>query len=210
MGLENLSANALAVVYALPALPIFCAGWFSQIRADRSVRKLTDVDAGVASDVALAAFLKEVDLTDVEVVKSENYMQNEYDAAQNKILLSPDTLGRRDVASVALALRAGAQAVAERRSPEKPSRVRALHAAENITFWGAFSILAFGIMSATLATTLLGYGLVALVYGLWRVRTKILREIDSVALKFSKTTPTIPQEKARLVEQVLKAERVKF
>lgn len=210
MGLENLSANALSVVYALPALPIFCAGWFSQIRADRCIRKLTDVDACVASDVALAAFLKEVDLTDVEVVKSENYMQNEYDAAKNKILLSPDTLGRRDVASVALALRAGAQAVAERREPEKPRRVRALHAAENIAFWGAFSILAFGIMSATLATTLLGYGLVALVYGLWRVRTKILREIDAVALKFAKTNPAIPQETARLVEQALKAERVKF
>lgn len=210
MGLENLSANALAVVYSLPALPIFCAGWLSQIRADRYVRRLTDVDAGVASDVALAAFLKEVDLPDVEVVKSENYMQNEYVAAQNKILLSPDTLGRRDVVSVALALRAGAQAVAERRSPEKPSRVRALHAAENIAFWGAFSILAFGIMSATLATTLLGYGLVALVYGLWRVRTKILREIDAVALKFAKTNPAIPQETVRLVEQALKAERVKF
>ena len=210
MGLENLSANALSVVYSLPALPIFCAGWFSQIRADRCIRRLTDVDAGVASDVALAAFVKEVDLTDVEVVKSENYMQNEYVAAQNKILLSPDTLGRRDVASVALALRAGAQAVADRRSPEKPSRVRALHAAENFAFWGAFSILAFGIMSATLATTLLGYGLVALVYGLWRVRTKILREIDAVALKFAKTNPAIPQETARLVEQALKAERVKF
>ena len=210
MGLENLSANALSIVYSLPALPIFCAGWFSQIRADRCIRRLTDVDAAVASDVALAAFLKEVDLTDVEVVKSENYMQNEYVAAQNKILLSPDTIGRRDVASVALALRSGAQAVAERRSPEKPSRVRALHAAENIAFWGAFSILAFGIMSATLATTLLGYGLVALVYGLWRVRTKILREIDAVALKFAKTNPAIPQETARLVEQALKAERVKF
>lgn len=210
MGLENLSANALAVVYSLPALPIFCAGWFSQIRADRCVRRLTDVDANVASDAALAAFLKEVDLTDVEVVKSENYMQNEYVAAQNKILLSPDTLGRRDVASVALALRAGAQAVAERRSPEKPSRARTLHAAENITFWGAFSILAFGIMSATLTTTILGYALVALVYGLWRVRTKILREIDAVALKFAKTNPTIPETTARLVEQVLKAERVKF
>ena len=206
MSLENLSANALAVVYSLPALPIFCAGWFSQIRADRCVRRLTDVDAEVASDVALAAFLKEVELTDVEVVKSENYMQNEYVAAQNKILLSPDTLGRRDVSSVALALRAGAQAVAERRSPEKPSRARTLHAAENITFWGAFSILAFGIMSATL----LGYALVALVYGLWRVRTKILREIDSVALKFAKTSPAIPKETARLVEQVLKAERTKF
>lgn len=210
MGLENLSANALSVIYALPALPIFCAGWFSQIRADRNVRKLTDADAGVASDVAIAAFLKEVDLTDVEVVKSENYMQNEYVAAQNKILLSPDTLGRRDVASVALALRAGAQAVAERRSPEKPSRVRALHAAENITFWGAFSILAFGIMSATLATTILGYALVALVYGLWRVRTKILREIDVVALKFAKTSPLISAETARLVEQTLNSERVKL
>lgn len=210
MGLENLSANALSVIYALPALPIFCAGWFSQIRADRCVRKLTDADAGVASDVALAAFLKEVDLTDVEVVKSENYLQNEYVAAQNKILLSPDTLGRRDVASVALALRAGGQAVAERRSPEKPGRVRALHAAENIGFWGAFSILAFGIMSATLATTILGYALVALVYGLWRVRTNILREIDGVALKFAKTNPAIPQETARLVDRALQAERVKF
>lgn len=210
MSFENLSANALVVLYSLPALPIFCAGWFSQIRSDRCVRKLTEVDAGVASDVALAAFLKEVDLTDVEVVKSENYMQNEYVAAQNKILLSPDTLGRRDVASVALALRAGAQAVAERRSPEKPSRARTLHAAENIAFWGAFSILAFGIMSTTLATTILGYALVALVYGLWRVRTNILREIDAVALKFAKTNPTIPQETARLIDQVLKAERVKF
>ncbi|MBQ5789638.1 MAG: zinc metallopeptidase [Thermoguttaceae bacterium] len=210
MGLENLSANALSVVYALPALPIFCAGWFSQIRADRCIRKLTDVDACVASDVALAAFLKEVDLTDVEVVKSENYMQNEYDAAKNKILLSPDTLGRRDVASVALALRAGAQAVAERREPEKPRRVRALHAAENIAFWGAFSILAFGIMSATLATTFLGYALVLLVYGLWSVRTKILRDVDGVALKFAKTNPAIPETTARLIEQVLKAERVKF
>jgi len=210
MGLENLSANALAVLYSLPALPIFGAAWFSQIRSDRCVRQFTDVDAGVASDVAIAAFLKEVDLPDVEVVKSENYMQNEYVAAQNKILLSPDTLGRRDVVSVALALRAGAQAVAERRTPEKPSRARALHAAENIAFWGAFSILAFGIMSSTLATTILGYALVAFVYVLWRVRTKILREIDSVALKFAKTNPTIPQETSRLVEQVLKAERVKL
>ena len=210
MGLENLSANALAVLYALPALPLFGAGWLSQLRADRCVRKLTDADASVPSDVAIAAFLQEVDLTDVEVVKSENYMQNEYDAAQNKILLSPDTLGRRDVASVALALRAGAQAVAERRAPEKPRRVRALHAAENITFWGAFSVLAFGIMSSTLATTGVGYALVALVYGLWRVRVKILREIDAVALKFAKTHPSIPQETARLIEQVLKAERVKF
>ncbi|MBR5243850.1 MAG: zinc metallopeptidase [Thermoguttaceae bacterium] len=210
MSLENLSANALAALYALPALPIFGAGWLSQIRADRCVRRLTDADAGVASDVALAAFLKEVDLTDVEVVKSENYMQNEYDAAQNKIFLSPDTLGRRDVASVALALRAGAQGVAERRAPEKPRRVRALHAAENITFWGAFSILAFGIMSSTLATTVLGYALVALVYSLWRVRTKILREIDDVALKFAQTNATIPQDTARLIEQALKAERVKF
>ena len=210
MGLENLNSNALSVVYALPALPIFCAGWFSQIRADRRVRKLTDADAGVPADFALAAFLQEVDLTDVEIVKSENYLQNEYVAAQNKILLSPDTIGRRDVASVALALRAGAQAVAERRTPEKPRRVRALHAAENIAFWGAFSILAFGIMSATLATTVFGYALVALVYGLWRVRTKILRDVDGVALKFAKTNPTIPQETARLIEQVLKAERVKF
>lgn len=207
---ENLSANALAALYALPALPIFGAGWLSQIRADRCIRKLTDVDARVVSDAALAAFLKEVDLTDVEVVKSENYMQNEYDAAQNKIFLSPDTLGRRDVASLGLALRAGAQAVAERREPEKPRRVRALHAAENITFWGAFSILAFGIMSSTLATTLLGYALVLLVYGLWNVRTKILRDVDGVALKFAKTNSLISQETARLVEQALKAERVKF
>lgn len=210
MSIENLSANALAVVYALPALPLFCAGWFSQIRADRCVRKLTDVDAQIRSDAALAAFLKEVDLTDVEVVKSENYLQNEYDAAQNKIFLSPDTLGRADVASVALALRAGAQAVAERRSPEKPRRARTLHASENIAFWGAFSVLAFGIMSSTLATTILGYALVAVVYGLWRVRAKILREIDSVATNFARTSALIPDETARDVEDVLKAERVKF
>ena len=210
MGLENLSANALAVIYSLPAIPIFCAAWISQIRADRCVRKLTDVDAEVASDVALAAFLKEVDLTDVEVVKSENYMQNEYVAAQNKILLSPDTLGRRDVASVALALRAGAQAAAERRDPEKPRRVRAIHAAENIVFWGAFSILAFGIMSSTLTTTLIGYASLFFVYGLSRVRVKILRDIDAVVLKFVKTNPTIPEKTALLVAQILKSERVKL
>jgi Zn-dependent membrane protease YugP len=210
MILENLSSNALALIYALPALPIFGAGWFSQIRAARRVHKLTDVDAGVVSDDAIASFLKTAELPDVEVVKSENFMQNEYDAERNKILLSPDTLGRRDVASVALALRAGAQAVAERREPSKPRRVRALHAAENIAFWGAFSILAFGIMSSTLATTLLGYALVLLVYLLWRVRVKILRDIDAVALKFAKTDRSIPQETARLIGQVLQAERVKF
>ena len=210
MSLENMSSNMLAAIYALPALPIFCAAWFSQIRADRRVRKLTDVDACVRSDAALDAFLKEVDLTDVEVVKSENYMQNEYDALQNKIFLSPDTLGRRDVASVALALRAGAQAVAERREPEKPRRARALHATENITFWGAFSILAFGIMSSTLATTILGYALAGLVWLLWRIRCNILRDIDSVALKFVKTNSLIPTETARLVAQVLRAERVKI
>ncbi|MBR4834184.1 MAG: zinc metallopeptidase [Thermoguttaceae bacterium] len=210
MSLENLSANALVVVYSLPALPIFCAGWFSQIRADRRVRKLTDVDAEVRSDAALAAFLQEVDLTDVEVVKSDNYMQNEYDAAENKIFLSPDTLGRRDVASVALALRAGAQAVAERREPEKPRRVRTLHAVENVSFWGAFGVLAFGIMSSTLATTILGYALAAFVWALWRIRVKILREIDAVALKFAKNDASIPDATARGVEEVLAAERVKF
>ncbi len=210
MSLENLSANALAVVYSLPVLPIFCACWFSQIRADRRVRKLTDVDAEIRSDAALAAFLQEVDLTDVEVVKSENYLQNEYDAAQNKILLSPDTIGRRDVASVALALRAGAQAVAERREPEKPRRVRALRAAENIVFWGAFSILAFGVMSATLATTILGYALIAVVWALWRIRVKTMRELDAVALKFAQNYSQIPAETARGVAAVLRAERVKM
>lgn len=199
-----------SLLYALPALPIFCVGWFSQIRADRCVRKMTDVDAGVRSDVALAAFLQEVDLTDVEIVKSENYMQNEYDAAENKIFLSPDSLGHADVASVALALHAGAQAVAERRSPEKPRRIRSLHAVENIGFWGAFSILAFGIMSTTLATTALGYALVAFVWGLWRVRTKTLSEIDSVALKFAQTNSLFSKEAADGVAQTLNAERVKF
>jgi hypothetical protein len=76
MILENLSSNALALIYALPALPIFGAGWLSQIRAARRVHKLTDVDAGVVSDDAIAAFLKTAELSDVEVVKSENFMQN--------------------------------------------------------------------------------------------------------------------------------------
>lgn len=196
------------VLYSLPAVPLFAYGWYTQFAADRRVRELTGTDEKIKADAALADFLKASELEDVEVVKSENYMQNEYDESVNKIFLSPDSLGHSDASSIALALRAGAQAATYRRSPQKTALAKSLHRAETTAFWSAFTVLAFGIMASHLFMTLIGYALCFVVFAVFGWRAKLLREVDSFALDFAEKN--FEKKTFENVKKVLDAERRKF
>ena len=197
----------LSLICFLPLIPVFVVSIVSQRAASKTVAQASKTSTGVASDKILGEFLNKVNLDSIEVVKSSDYLQNEYDEKDGKIYLSPDTLGSVDAASIALALYAGAQADAIRNQGYTSRPIKKLQRVETILFWTAFCLLAFGIMTASIPISVVGYVVGACVAGLRGKRRAIYQKIDDVASEFIDNSNALDDEHKSLVKSVLDAER---
>ncbi|MBP5620503.1 MAG: zinc metallopeptidase [Thermoguttaceae bacterium] len=197
----------LSLCCFLPLIPIFVVSVISQRKASKTIDRASKTSIGVSSDSILKAFLKEAKLDSIEIVRSSDYLQNEYVENENKIFLSPDTLGCVDAASAALALYAGAQAVAVRNQDYTTRSVKKLQSAESILFWTTFCLLAFGIMTASIPISVAGYLVGAIVAVLRAKKRATFKKNDVVALEFVRKCEALDEQSKELVERVLEAER---
>ena len=175
----------------LPLVPFFFIVWYSQFTASKTIAKASKISTNIISDKVLQAFLKKVKLESIEVVKSSNYLQNEYVAEEDKIYLSPDTLGSVDAASVALALsRALAEAV--RKQDYSPETIQQMRSLESVLFWATFCLLAFGIMTASIPITVIGYIVGGIVVAMRAKNARRLKELTKPPVNFSKSSANSP------------------
>lgn len=190
----------------LPLVPFFFVVWYSQFTASKTIAKASKISTNIISDKVLQAFLKKVKLESIEVVKSSNYLQNEYVAEEDKIYLSPDTLGSVDAASVALALFAGAQADAVRKQDYSPETIQQMRSLESVLFWTTFCLLSFGIMTASIPITVIGYIVGGIVVAMRAKKRAAFKRIDETAREFLKEYSELTDEHKKLVSHVLDAE----
>jgi len=198
------------LLYSIPAIPIFGLACASQMKASKNLRLGSQKKTSVVADVELKKFLKSKDLQELEILKSENYSQNEYVESEGKIRLSPDTIDAVDAVSVALALHAGAQAVASRRAPEKTRMIQKLRYVEILIFWIAFCVLSFGLMSSSLVLSVAGY---VCVFGVWLVNTRkgrIMKSVDQTAVDFVRASDYYSDVERKNVIKAFNAIRAKF
>lgn len=199
--------NIVSLYYFLPLIPILYVAWLVQHKSSQCIMKSSKTPTKVVADDALDLFLKQKDLGSIETVKSDDYSQNEYVESQDKIFLSPDVLGSVDVCSIALALRAGAQAEAAKKQPLILKTIDKLRNAQTLLFWVVFCLLAFGIMTASLVLTIVGYVLLAIYCALSRRQKSILKSIDDSAVAFVKAQKLLAPEQTAELERVVAAER---
>ncbi|MBQ9811801.1 MAG: zinc metallopeptidase [Thermoguttaceae bacterium] len=198
----------LSLVCFLPLIPVLVVSIVSQRAASKTIDQASKTPTGISSDKILIAFLNKTKLNSIEVVKSSDYLQNEYVEKEGKIFLSPDTLGSVDAASIALALYAGAQADAVRNQGYSSQSIEKLRNAETILFWTSFCLLAFGIMTASISISIVGYLVGALVAVLRAKKRATFKKIGRVAREFVKECDALDEQSKKLVERVLDAEYV--
>ena len=197
----------LSLVCFLPLIPVFIVSIVSQRAASKTIDRASKTSTGVSSDKILNEFLNKTKLDSVEVVKSSDYLQNEYVEKEGKIFLSPDTLGSVDAASIAIALFAGAQADAVRNQGCSSQSVEKLRNAETILFWTTFCLLAFGIMTASIPISVAGYLVGAVVAFLRAKKRATFKKTALVAREFVKGCDALDEQSKTLVERVLDAKR---
>ncbi|MBR5758250.1 MAG: zinc metallopeptidase [Thermoguttaceae bacterium] len=198
----------LSLVCFLPLIPVFVVSIVSQRAASKTIDRASKTPTGVSSDKILIAFLNKTKLDSIEVVKSSDYLQNEYVEKEGKIFLSPDTLGSVDAASIELALYAGAQADAVRNQGYSSQSIKKLRNAETILFWTSFCLLAFGIMTASISISIADYLVGAIVAVLRAKKRATFKKIGQVAREFVKECDALDEQSKKLVERVLDAEYV--
>lgn len=199
--------NLISVYCFLPLIPLFVVAWLLQRSATRTVEAASKKAVEVVSKDALEKFLSDSGLEKIDVVKSSSYVQNEFDEKENKIYLSPETFESVDLGSLALALRAGAQAKTVREQTGFAATASKLRGFQTLFFWVAFGVLAFGIMSGQFATSGIGY-LIALASWLCgKLKRDALKKIDDVAVEFVQKNELLPSDALETFERTLSALR---
>ena len=199
--------NLISVYCFLPLIPLFVVTWLLQRSATRTVEAASKKAVEVVSKDALEKFLSDSGLEKIDVVKSSSYVQNEFDEKENKIYLSPETFESIDLGSLALALRAGAQAITVREQTGFAAVASKFRGFQTLFFWLAFGVLAFGIMSGQLATSGIGY-LIALASWLCgKLKRDSLKKIDDVAVEFVRKSELLPSDALEALERTLSALR---
>lgn len=199
--------NPLSIVCFLPLIPIFLFAWLKQRADAKTVAIASKTPTNVLAKDALVDFLQKNDAASVEVVASSNYSQNEYVEKDDKIYLSPETIGDVDVASLALVLRAGSQAILARKGERVADALAKTKNAESLLFWVAFCVLAFGIMGASPIASAVGYGIVVVVWLARSLGNAQAKKYEELAIAFVKETKLLPETKEELFEKTLAATR---
>ncbi len=197
----------LSLICFLPLIPAFIVSILSQRASSKIIAQASKTSTGISSDKILQEFLNAKKIDSVKVVKSSDYLQNEYDERDGKIYLSPDTLGSVDAASIALALFAGAQAELSRDQVFSATSVKKTQRVETILFWTAFCFLSFGIMTGSILISAIGYVVGGSVAGLRAKRRALFKKIDDVACDYIDQSDALNDADKTLVKRVLEAER---
>lgn len=199
--------SILSFYYSIPIILIILYAWRSQFVANRTVAQASKIATDALADKALDAYLQYARLNDVAVVKSENYMQNEYVPDKNAIYLSPDTLGSVDLGSIALALHAGAEAKRAAANPGQTAAAKRLRMVESAAFWLAFCFLAIGLMAAMAVVTAIGYAFVAVGFAASAARKRTAASEDDDVVKFVNERGRLSKEQVQTLQETLKALR---
>lgn len=197
----------LSILYFLPLLPAFYYAWRSRYLAEKTSDALSQIPTPILANDALTIFLQKKQMDEVQTIKSEDYMQNEYVSRDNKIYLSPDVFDSVDVYSNALALRAGAQAYCAKTRPYILNSIDKTKNVQTILFWIDFCLLSFAIMTSSLALSVAGYILLAVVYVVANFQRGLKKEIDRVVVGFLHKTQLLSSELTVDIERALAAER---
>ncbi|MDO5580989.1 MAG: zinc metallopeptidase [Planctomycetia bacterium] len=151
-----MSTLTLTVIYSIPLILFFLIAWITQTKLYNTIDQHSEMETSVPAESVAQTVLKE-NAVSVRIEKSEDYTQNNYDSENGKILLSPNTIGQKDITSIGFAVHAANEAIEAKKRPSYVQRRRKLVIVETISFWVAFSILAMGLMSGSLQTVLAGY-----------------------------------------------------
>ncbi len=196
-----------SIVCFLPLIPAFIYAWYVGYAAQRQVDRSSKHATSTLAYELLESFLRSVNLNDVKVTRGENYLKNEYDASENAIELSPDVIDSIDVHSLALALRAGAQAATAKQRPHILATLAKIRNAQTLLFWTTFCILSFGIMASSYTISAIGYAVLACVYFCAHTQRNLKREIDDVAIAFMRKSKVLPEAQQEELERVFAAQR---
>lgn len=196
-----------SILYFLPLLPALIYAWVKGNAAHKRILESSKSDSKIVARDLLTMFLKAKSMDDIQIAKGDNYLQNVYVESENRIDLSPDTIDSVDVASLALVLRAGAQAATVKQSPQTLQMLAKLRNIQTILFWTVFCILAFGIMTSSLVISIVGYVLLCGVLYCGHIQRKLKSDIDNIAIEFMRQTAILPQDKQAELEEVFAANR---
>ena len=197
----------VSLLYAAPISVVVVLAAIMQSRARKQVVAASKIATKVVAQKALREFLKDQGLENVEVVQSADYSKNAYDAARDRIELSPDAIDSIDVGSIALALRAGSGAVAAKRAPEKASFVAKLRTTETLAFWVVFCAFAFGIMANSAPLNAVAWGCLVALFVLERVRANVVAKLDVGAESFARESKLFEPDLAEAIVKTMRALR---
>ncbi|MDO4586007.1 MAG: zinc metallopeptidase [Planctomycetia bacterium] len=200
----------VSLIYALPLLPFFVLCWAIQSRSHRTLHLLSEEETNCNAEDVAKQFLEKSKLSEVSVVKSDDFSKNEFDAESNSILLSPDTIGHKDIASIGLALRAVGHAIVHKNEPSLIKYWKNLQRMEIILFWIVFTVLAFGLMASSLPISILGYGLGLGILTLYYLNVLISFRINRIIVDFIDNQKLFREDERKKIHQILFAEAIKF
>lgn len=151
-----MSTLTLTLIYSIPLALFFLIAWITQAKLYNTIDRHSEIETNLPAESVAQSVLKE-NAVSVRIEKSEDYTQNHYDSEQGKILLSPNTIGQKDITSIGFAIHAANEAIQAKKYPSYIQRRKKLAIMETISFWVAFSVLAMGLMGGSLQTVMGGY-----------------------------------------------------
>ena len=196
-----------SIVYAAPVVVLAFVYWALSKRAQTQVKRASKIPTEVDTTRALAEYFKTRELTDVSVVKGEDYLKNEYDATAKAVKLSPDVFGCVDLGSLAYALHVGAEAESARRAPGELPTSAKLGSIATVIFWCVFGVLGAGVMTGNLPSTLIGYVLFAVMAAVNAKKQSIMKRIDDDARHFVTTSKLFDAATAEQLAKTIDAIR---
>lgn len=192
-----------SLLYALPAVPFFLFGKLLQNRNTRVLNEQSQVLTGHFAQAVAKQVLQQNSITDITVERGEDYSVNRFDPESKKVVLSPETVGAKDLSSVGIALYAVGACLSERRDPDFAWLRKQVGILEPIAFWTVFTILAFGVMASSLPVVVLGYVLAVVTWGIRRFNVRANERAGLLALdEANKKELFRPEEYTKLKEVI--------
>ncbi len=193
----------VSLIYALPAVPFFLFGKMMQNRYSKVLVEQSQVQTGQFAEAVANQVLKQNSLTDVTVERGEDYSVNRFDPESQKVVLSPETMGQKDVSSVGMALYAVGSCLSERKDPDFAWLRKQMSILEPVAFWTVFTILAFGVMASSLPVVILGYVLSVVTWGIRHFNVRSNERSGLLALEEANKKEIFrPEEYTRLKEVI--------
>ena len=197
-------------LYATPLIPIILISWLIQLYNDRLTQKLSDIETREQAKTVAKKLVDAEGLSDIDVVKGENYVLNFYNEETGKIELSPDIFDQKDITAIGLASQAAVTAILWRQNPGKLSTIQRLKRVISIFFWGVFTILAFGLMGKNFPLVLAGYVLVGVTIFLFLIEMRMKSKISKIILEKLRKRNLFSDGELASIAKVLRAESVKL